>query len=257
MNNENGLMSRYKTWASKNNQSGKYAFSRFMMISFLEALTEVSRDFVFKGGNLLWHYIKTPRSTTDLDLSTITAKNHEEVKRDLEKALTFYSDITYEIGEFNEVSQKGEIGAKVLVKYKTDAGQQNSFNVDIVYAIPVDIALVKSTLSERKYQAATLENIIFDKLDAAFRYGGGNTRMKDYDDLYRIIKSGSSFDKKRVRFLLEESGRELELKNEWGEYLRSKWQSYLKGQKQKDLPKDIGELMEEINSWLATFKEDK
>ena len=32
----------------------------------------------------------------------------------------------------------------------------------------------------------TMENIVADKLSAAHRYGRGNTRMKDFDDLWRI-----------------------------------------------------------------------
>lgn len=60
------LKSEFDKWKKENNQHGRQAFSRFIMLTFLEGLQTVSDDFVFKGGNLLWHYIDTPRETVYL-----------------------------------------------------------------------------------------------------------------------------------------------------------------------------------------------
>jgi hypothetical protein len=58
-----------KSWMTKNQSHGSNAFLRFVMLVFVERLSQVSEDFIFKGGNLLWIYIKTPRPTVDVDAS--------------------------------------------------------------------------------------------------------------------------------------------------------------------------------------------
>src|SRR5690349_15669524 len=75
------FQARSRSWAAKNGISGPQAFLRYVMLSYLEALGQVSSDFVFKGGNLLWVYIETPRATVDLDLATLTLESHAAVRR--------------------------------------------------------------------------------------------------------------------------------------------------------------------------------
>jgi len=149
------LWKKFQKWKKEQDQHGKQAFARYMMLYFLDGLENTSDEFVFKGGNLLWHYIKTPRETTDLDLSTITIRSHEEVKE-----------------------QQDGFGARIIIGYKTDKGQKNQFQIDIVYALPTDLVKIKSSVADTSYKAASIENIIADKMDAAFRFGSGNTRIK-------------------------------------------------------------------------------
>lgn len=59
-----------KKWATEKDTHGVQAFSRYVMFTFVECLAETSNDFIFKGGNLLWLYIRTPRHTIDLDFAT-------------------------------------------------------------------------------------------------------------------------------------------------------------------------------------------
>jgi len=42
-----------KSWMTKNQSHGSHAFLRFVMLVFVERLSQVSEDFIFKGGNLL------------------------------------------------------------------------------------------------------------------------------------------------------------------------------------------------------------
>jgi hypothetical protein len=52
-------------------EHGPRAMTRFVIIQFIEGLQSVAPDrYIFKGGNLLWHYIKTTRSTVDVDFAT-------------------------------------------------------------------------------------------------------------------------------------------------------------------------------------------
>ena len=72
----NPFLKRARKWAKENNLSGSQAFLRYVIFNFVESINAVSIDFVFKGGNLLWLYIKTPRATVDLDFSTLRIRTH-------------------------------------------------------------------------------------------------------------------------------------------------------------------------------------
>jgi hypothetical protein len=247
--NKLSFMGNYKLWSKENKQHGKYAFSRFVMLYFLESIEKVSEEFIFKGGNLLWHYIKTPRSTVDLDLSTLTIKNHKTVKDILAKICSNNHEVEFEVLKFTEIDDSQEIGSKVIIKYKTNQGQENKFSVDIVYALPTDISKVKSTISKIEYKAASIENIIADKLQASFRFRGGNTRMKDFDDLWRISNADISIDKKKVKILLETRGIPHALEKDWTTFLQKNWKGHTL--EYSDLPKNIEEVFLDINKWLS------
>jgi len=244
----------YNSWAAKHNQHGRHAFQRFVMLTFLEAIEEISSDFVFKGGNLLWHYIKTPRQTVDLDFSTLTINSHSEVSAILEKTTNFYEDITFKVKKFVEINRDDGRGAAVVISYKAINGQENQFPVDIVYALPTDLMKVKSTLSSREYQSASIENIISDKVAAAHRFISGNTRMKDFDDILRIKQSKISVNKNKLKKLISSREVPLELDPNWiSEDMKKSWKGHIKDH--KDLPVEIGDLFIEINEWLKTLRE--
>jgi hypothetical protein len=48
-----------------------------------------------------------------------------------------------------------------------------------------------------------MENIIADKLSARQQFGSGNTRMKDFDDLWRIIQSDVKINRKKLTNLIQ------------------------------------------------------
>jgi hypothetical protein len=62
--------------------------------------------------------------------------------------------------------------------------------VDLVYALSTDAHEIDSPIHpEIKILSATIENIIVDKISACHRFGSGNSRMKDFDDLWRLSQS--------------------------------------------------------------------
>lgn len=244
------IMQEYKRWASVNDQHGRHAFARFIMLKYLEAVQSISKDIVFKGGNLLWHYIQTPRHTTDLDLSTLESKSHSEVKKLLEKACHNYENISYQIIEFNEINREIGSGAAVTIQYFTDMGQKNQFELDIMYSLPTDLKKIKSTLKKSKIQSASLENIILDKICAAHNFKSGNTRMKDFDDLWRIMESDSQINITKLIKLFAKKGLNMNLDLNWiDDEMQKKWSSH--NRLYKDLPKDLNIAFNEINEWLT------
>ena len=170
----------------QNKLHGPHAFLRFVMLVFVEPLNRSSSDFVFKGGNLLWVYIKTPRSTVDLDFVTRNLANDDQVKQALEKVCKESQNgkVKFSITSFEASSKKG---ASVTIAYETEEGQKNSFDLDIVYSIPTSSNPIHSPVDEQvEIEAPTMEKIIADKVAACHQFKGGNTRMKDFDDLWRI-----------------------------------------------------------------------
>ncbi|MEZ4743638.1 MAG: nucleotidyl transferase AbiEii/AbiGii toxin family protein [Bdellovibrionota bacterium] len=246
------LNKQFNNWKRENGQHGRQAFSRFMMLKFLDALSALSDDFIFKGGNLLWHYIRTPRQTIDLDLVTAKMTSHETVRKALDQVGNYHSEIDFNIIEFKEIDNATYSAAAVVIGYKTAAGQVNQFSLDIVYALPTNIAKVRSTISGELYISASIENIVADKVQAAHRFKAGNTRMKDFDDLWRIAKSSFSIDMKILAKLMDERKIPYTLDIEWVDNLNGPWIRHSK--MYKDIPSDLEAVFNAINLWLKTLK---
>ena len=222
-----------------------------MMLNFLDGIQGISDEFVFKGGNLLWHYIDTPRETIDLDLVTVTINSHLEVKRLIEASFKYFEEINFSIKEFKEIDSINEIGSRVIIGYQTILGQRNQFSIDIVYAIPTDISTVKSTLNGGSCRSASIENIISDKLAASHRFKSGNTRMKDFDDLWRISKSSIKIDSDKLKSILITRKVSASLDFQWVLYLEESWKRHSKSY--RDIPSDLEVVFKAINSWLLNL----
>ena len=199
------FLAKAKLWAKEHGLHGQNAFLRYVMFVFTENLSKTSDDFVFKGGNLLWLYIHTPRATVDLDFATKSIVVHREVKSILEKAGQLRSsEIAFRVVEFKEISQQGASGSAVRVEYRTHDGAKNFFDLDIVYAIGANDTYIPSPIqTSQALRASSLEKIITDKVVTCHRFKSGNTRMKDFDDLWRISKAENPLDAQLLQSLLK------------------------------------------------------
>lgn len=242
-----------RLWATKYKLFGSQAFLRYVMLRFLENVNQVSEDLIFKGGNLLWVYIQTPRSTIDLDLSTQAIQTHAEVKKILTEAcaVQIYKDeLDFSIHFFKEIEQDSKQGAAVTIAYKTSQGASNQFEMDIVYALLSDTCEIPSPIhADLKIKSVTVENIITDKLAACHRFGSGNTRMKDFDDLWRLSQSDVSINKVQLLKILKSRKVSHQLDTSWiNSEMKRVWASHQK--RYDDLPEKLEELFKEINQWL-------
>jgi hypothetical protein len=243
-----------RSWISRNQLHGPHAFLRFVMLAYVQRLNEITDEFVFKGGNLLWLYIKTPRSTVDIDFVTRSLANHQDVRNKLEEVCRRSDgNIQFSIKSFEPTEQQGTLGAAVTIRYVTSEGQENTFDLDIVYAIPSSITKIKSPIeAEDPICVATMENIISDKISACRRFKSGNTRMKDFDDLWRI----SMFQPSPVRWdllreILDSRAISPFLDRGWiNPQLERSWKAHIK--RNKGLPADLAQLMDEVNNWLKS-----
>ena len=204
MAKEKNFLAKAKAWAQKQSLHGQSAFLRYVMFVFTENINRTTNDFVFKGGNLLWLYIHTPRATVDLDFATKSLSSHQSVKSILEEACKVrLPKIKFRVIEFKEIEQQGESGAAVRIEYKTHDGAANSFDIDIVYTIGKgDVSVPSPIETSQTIRASALEKIIADKIKTCHRFKSGNTRMKDFDDLWRISNSGKCLDTQLIAKLL-------------------------------------------------------
>jgi hypothetical protein len=242
-----------RSWIAENHLHGSHAFLRFVMLVYVQQLNKVTDEFVFKGGNLLWLYIKTPRSTVDVDFVTKSLSKHEDVKKTLEEVCNkMEGNIKFSIKTFEPVKMPNGLGAAVSIGYVTSEGQENSFDLDIVYAIPSSVTNINSPInSDESIWVATIENIISDKIAACHQYKSGNTRMKDFDDLWRISMYRPNpvkwahlkeiLDSRTISPSLQLSWLTPQMKKSWGVHIR----------RNKGLPTDLAELMVSVNDWLS------
>ncbi|MCX6132101.1 MAG: nucleotidyl transferase AbiEii/AbiGii toxin family protein [Proteobacteria bacterium] len=253
MAKEKLFMAKAKSWIIKNKLHGPHAFLRFVMLVFVQRLNEASDEFIFKGGNLLWLYIQTPRSTIDADFVTRTLNDHQAVRNNLEASCNHSDDsIRFQVLSFEAIEKKNNRGASVTIQYNTREGQQNTFGLDIVYAVVSDSTKIISPIeANADIAVVTIENIIADKLSACHQFKSGNTRMKDFDDLWRISKvDGEIVNWTALNEILETRTIEPKVHAKWlNELMKKSWNSHTA--RNKGLPKDLADVMKEINVWLA------
>ncbi len=253
MAKETSVIAKAKQWATKKKVFGPQAFLRYVILSFTECLNQVSNDFVFKGGNLLWVYIATPRATIDLDLATLKTTSHSQVRNLLTKACAKSSDFTFTLLSFQEVEKEEHAGAAITLGYSTNQGAKNRFEIDIVYGLATDNHQVPSPVHEEiMIRSATIENIIADKVTACHRFKSGNTRMKDFDDLWRLRWSKAAVNKKKLASLVKARKLLLHLDTDWiNPDIERVWSSHRS--RYKDLPESLEVLFSEVNAWLSKF----
>ena len=241
-----------KQWAVKKRLFGTQAFLRYVILTFTECLNQVSDEFVFKGGNLLWVYIATPRATIDLDLATLQTTSHSKVRKLLERACSHSQELTFSILEFEEIEKQAHSAAAVVLGYSTQEGASNRFeiDIDIVYSLKTDHHQIPSPVHpEIMIRSATLENIVADKLRACHRFKSGNTRMKDFDDLWRLSQAVGTIDKKKLAVLINAESSRFILDRSWiNPDLERIWATHRK--RYKDLPESLENLFAVVNAWL-------
>ncbi len=228
------------------------ALNKYIMSLFIDDLASRFNDkYIFKGGNLLWYYIKTPRPTVDIDFATDTHIEYDSVVKDF--CSVQIDTVTLTLLKQERVSKTDKEAIKFRIGFETDSGASNSFGIDIVLAISTHKKLVKIIKTEAT--SASIENIIIDKLSAIHKFQGRNTRIKDFDDLYRIALSKIKVNSAILDQISKDRSIPLQiLKTVSGESMQSSWKEYIsrrdyKGS--KDLPESSIQLIETINKFLS------
>lgn len=240
--------------------------------------SKYKKNFILKGGSLLARYIPIGRETKDLDFLVEKLKNTEQF---LNNAFEHICRLQLEDGfEFEKVSvgklthpHMDYTGIEVLLLAKL--GKSHTYLQidlgfgDIVEAVDYTMELTstsKGPLFESKIQIRSYpkEFIFAEKLETVIQRDGGNTRMKDFHDLYSLVALDkcldSAYTDKVVKSVFHHRQTSLQkipikLSNDSMKKLQELWNKYHKnlssGKGALLPPKLLQDLISSLNDWLV------
>lgn len=173
----------------------------FIMERFLErvSVSKYKDRFILKGGILVASIIGVDmRATMDID-ATIKALplNITDTKQIIKEicGITLQDEVTFQIIKASEIMSDFEYsGVRVQVEAKLDRFRQpikidiSTNDVITPSAINYEYPLM---FEERTIELLTynVETLLAEKIQAIFSRGIANTRMRDYYDVYMIVKN--------------------------------------------------------------------
>lgn len=275
---EQSIKEKIKALAKERESTFAELWRNLILERFLTRLAKspYKEKFILKGGTLLAKYIHIGRETQDLDFFIQKLSNTEQSLRTVLQAICDIDatdSFSFEVAKIKilDHSQLTYTGAEITLQAlfgatKTVIRMDLGFG-DRVEPIehPIDLtATSKGPLFESRIylQCYPKEFIFAEKLETVVFRGGGNTRMKDFHDLYSLIQLDvldSSLTKKAIQLVFHH--RKTALKNlqtsferDAFETLEKNWSAYRKKIKSKKgalkLPEFIKDVVSAVNQWL-------
>ena len=170
------------------------------------------QNYIWKGGSLLVRRYQPknqkPRFTVDLDLE-VWQINVLKTKDILKKAMNIDLQDGFQFVSVTQDPMKRETpygGDRFSIQWTLfDKGQSEALKIDVcsgdfikpesVQANELCIIKPKTNIS---FQVYPPEFIFAEKLETIVRFGTGNTRVKDFIDLYTLIKKGLNMKKLKI-----------------------------------------------------------
>jgi predicted nucleotidyltransferase component of viral defense system len=240
------------------------------------ARSPYKEKFVLKGGTLLAKYIHIGRETQDLDFFIQKLSNTEQSLRVVLQAICDIDandSFAFEVTKIKVLdhSQLAYTGAEITLRALFGA-TKTVMRMDLGFGdrvepieYPMDlIATSRGPLFESRISLHCYpkEFIFAEKLETVVFRGGGNTRMKDFHDLYSLIHLGdldSSTIEKAIQMVFPHRKTPLKkLPIVFGkaafETLEKNWNSYRRKIKSREdtlkLPESIEDVISVLNKWL-------
>ncbi len=275
---EQSIKEKIKALAKERETTFAELWRNLILERFLTRLARSSykEKFVLKGGTLLAKYIHLGRETQDLDFFIQKLSNTEQSLRTVLQAICDVEandSFSFEVAKIKilDHSQLAYTGAEITLQAlfgatKTVIRMDLGFG-DRVEPIehPIDLtATSKGPLFESRISLHCYpkEFIFAEKLETIVFRGGGNTRMKDFHDLYSLVRMDvldSSLAKKAVQLVFHHRKTSIKkLLASFGrdafETMEKNWSAYRKKIKSKKgalkLPESIEEVVSTVNQWL-------
>ncbi len=180
---------------------------RFVQERFLYrlSLSAYRENFFLKGGALLFaHERFTARPTRDMDfLGDHISRDKENIKRIMREICSIVCEedgVTFECGEeeiwLEDITVEKEYnGTRVHMTAHMDTIKQ-PFSTDVGFGdvivpepVNLDYPLLLEDLPEVNVAAYSLETVVAEKFQTMIDRGIINSRMKDFFDVYTILKS--------------------------------------------------------------------
>ena len=242
-------------------------FNSLLEKLFLERfLARVSKSkqadkFIFKGGLCLAQFLDLGRETKDIDFLLTQAKIHSEtIKNIMEEtaAIDMGDHFIFRQAEVSllPIQHTGRAGCHVSVQ--GHLGQiKNKISIDISAGDVTDSKLLEIQLIKSKQplfeksvclNSYTPEYIFSEKAEAVLSLGAANSRMKDFYDCFRLIKSNILNDKllkTAIQKTMQNRKTELRMIPKPDSRLESGWRRFLK--KNKISSFNLDSVVSEIN----------
>lgn len=275
---EQSIKEKIKALAKERETTFAELWRNLILERFLTRLAKspYKEKFILKGGTLLAKYIHLGRETQDLDFFIQKLSNTEQSLKTVLQAICevdAQDSFSFEVAKIKilDHSQLAYTGAEITLQAlfgatKTVIRMDLGFG-DRVNPIehPIDLtATSKGPLFESRISLHCYpkEFIFAEKLETIVFRGGGNTRMKDFHDLYSLVSLDvldSSLAKKAVELVFHHRKTTLKkLPASFGrealETMEKNWSAYRKKIKSKKgalkLPESIEDVVSAVNQWL-------
>lgn len=211
MKNLRQLKDLIKNMAKENNINAQILLRNYMLERLLERifLSEFKDKFILKGGMLVAALVGVDmRSTVDMDA---TIKSYPATKKSIENvfnsilSVKIDDGVNMKIKSIEEIRTEDEYGG---FRVSIDAIMGNAripIKMDITIddeITPKEVVYIFDLLLEDRsidILAYNIETVIAEKLETIILRGTANTRMRDYYDIYILLKvQGDNIDKETL-----------------------------------------------------------
>ena len=204
MSNANAISIKLLEYSKKYKVNHQMILIRFFheRLLFRVSVSAYKNHLLLKGGNLLYSMQgNTARPTVDIDFSGNKISNDiEEIKKMFLQILAIetndgviFNAETLNASEINEQNQYTGVRVKVIAQL---ANIKQNIQIDIGFGDVITPApqtlhypILLEDFEVPIIQAYTIETVIAEKLQAIIILAQLNSRMKDFYDIYSLLKS--------------------------------------------------------------------
>jgi predicted nucleotidyltransferase component of viral defense system len=200
---EQSIKEKIKVLAKERETTFTELWRNLILERFLTRLARSSykEKFILKGGTLLAKYIYLGRETQDLDFFILKVSSTEDSLRAVLQEICDVNasdSFAFEVAKIKilDHAQKAYTGAEITLQALFGA-TKTIMRMDLGFSdrvdpieYPIDLtATSKGPLFENRISLRCYpkEFIFAEKLETIVFRGGGNTRMKDFHDLYSLV----------------------------------------------------------------------
>jgi len=273
---EQSVKEKLKSLAKEQRTTFAELWKNLILERFLARLASspYRKKFVLKGGTLLAKYIPLGRETQDLDFLIQKLSNTEESLRAVLEAIcdiNIDDTFAFEVTKIKilEHAQLPYTGSEITLTAKFGA-TKTVIRIDLGFGdrvYPIEHLIHLTTTSQGPLFESRIslhcypkEFIFAEKLETVVYRGGGNTRMKDFHDLYSLIflnALDAHLCEKAIQLVFKHRKTPLRkipliFEKDSLELLETNWKAYCKKIKTNtfQLPESLQKVIATVNRWL-------
>ncbi|MDY0040542.1 MAG: nucleotidyl transferase AbiEii/AbiGii toxin family protein [Desulforhabdus sp.] len=274
--NESALKERLKTISKEMGITFNDCWKRLLLERFLAriASSKHKEKLIFKGGFLLSYLLDTNRETVDLDfLLTKLKAQADGIRAVIEEiaAVDLKDGFTFSWSSTEELSQPHMEYTGFRVRLTANFGNVRD-GVQIDLGIGDEVTPEKRNLKLFSYKGKPMfeddisllvypiESVFAEKLHALVSHGKANSRMKDYHDMFVMVRDNAIKSPELRRAIEVTFGQRdqaftapIEFATDELDQLQRTWNLYRGKQKEANLPTSIQDVIDTINGFLETI----